>query len=61
VFKDLKTISQSARYKDCVIQRYISNPLLINKKKWDMRVYVLIHGVNPMKAYVATDYGLARF
>jgi hypothetical protein len=26
-----------------------------------MRVYVLIHGINPMKAYISTDYGLARF
>mmetsp|Transcript_23341 Transcript_23341/g.26758 ORF Transcript_23341/g.26758 Transcript_23341/m.26758 type:complete len:233 (-) Transcript_23341:319-1017(-) len=26
-----------------------------------MRVYVLVHGVSPMKAYLATDFGLARF
>ena len=26
-----------------------------------MRVYVMIHGINPMKAYIATDWGLARF
>ena len=46
---------------ECVVQRYIANPLLINNRKWDMRVYVMIHGINPMKAYLATDFGLARF
>jgi hypothetical protein len=35
-----------------VVQNYISNPYLIQKKKWDLRVYVMIHGISPMRAYI---------
>ena len=61
LFKSMKDLSGFTWAKECVVQRYISNPLLINKRKWDMRLYVMIYGVNPMKAYIATDIGLARF
>lgn len=44
-----------------VVQHYINNPLLLKNRKWDTRVYVIIHGINPMKAYVSLDTGLARF
>jgi tubulin--tyrosine ligase like protein 10 len=30
-----------------IIQKYISNPLLINNKKFDMRCYLLIASANP--------------
>ena len=43
-----------------VIQEYIENPLLIDNKKFDIRVYVLLSGVNPMKCFISTE-GLARF
>lgn len=42
---------------DAVLQSYVSNPLLINNKKFDCRIYVVVVGVNPMKAYVSADYG----
>jgi hypothetical protein len=42
---------------DAVVQKYVENPLLINNKKWDMRIIVLITGVNPMKCYFSTEYG----
>ncbi|CAI2365616.1 unnamed protein product [Moneuplotes crassus] len=61
LFKSMKDLSGFTWASECVVQRYIANPLLINNRKWDMRVYVMIHGINPMKAYLATDYGLARF
>jgi hypothetical protein len=61
LFKSTKDLSGMTWAKEWVVQRYVDNPLLISKKKWDMRVYVLIHGINPMKAYLATDCGLARF
>ena len=61
LFKSTKDLSGLSWTQDWVVQRYVPKPLLINKKKWDMRVYVMIHGVNPMKAYLATEYGLARF
>ena len=61
LFKSIKDLSGLTWSKDWVVQRYVPNPLLINKKKWDMRTYVMIHGINPMRAYLATEYGLARF
>jgi len=43
-----------------VVQHYINNPLLINRKKWDLRVYLLISNLHPYRAYLYHD-GLARF
>lgn len=42
------------------MQRYIENPLLISGKKFDIRLYVVIKGVEKIEAYVYEE-GLARF
>ena len=31
-----------------VIQKYIGNPLLVNEKKFDFRVYMLIANIDPL-------------
>lgn len=56
-FNDLP---RSALTHDFLIQRYIDNPFLIDRKKFDLRVYVVIKGVDPLQAYLC-DEGLARF
>jgi tubulin polyglutamylase TTLL6/13 len=46
--------------KEITIQRYLSKPLLIDGLKFDLRVYVVVVGIDPIEAFVA-DEGLARF
>lgn len=42
------------------MQRYIENPLLIQSKKFDLRLYVVIKGVERIEAYLCEE-GIARF
>ena len=42
-----------------VVQSYL-RPYLINNKKFDLRIYVLITGTSPLSIYIYKD-GLARF
>lgn len=48
------------RSRPAVVQEYISKPLLIDKLKFDIRLYVLLKSLEPLEIYVAKD-GLSRF
>ena len=46
--------------KKTIATHYIYNPHLINGKKYDLRIYLLITGFTPLKIYLFND-GLTRF
>lgn len=53
-----KDISRDTR--DVLIQHYVDRPMLINRLKFDMRIYVAATCLDPLRLYVFED-GLARF
>ena len=55
ILSNFKKISN----KKAIITKYISNPFLINGKKFDIRLYVLITSFNPLKIYLNKE-GLIR-
>ncbi|CAI2362820.1 unnamed protein product [Moneuplotes crassus] len=58
--KGTSITKEDMRIHEYIAQEYIKNPLLIDNKKFDFRLYLLIKGVDTMKAYIAFE-GMARF
>ncbi|XP_029024685.1 tubulin polyglutamylase TTLL11 [Betta splendens] len=56
---DLKLMT-ATQAKQAVVQEYIQKPLLIDKLKFDIRLYVLIKSMEPLEIYIAKE-GLTRF
>ncbi|XP_013166175.1 PREDICTED: uncharacterized protein LOC106116741 isoform X3 [Papilio xuthus] len=52
--------TQIPKKRPVVVQRYVSKPYLINGNKFDMRLYVLVTSIHPLRIYLYKD-GLARF
>ena len=43
----------------CVVQFYIEKPFLMEKMKFDLRLYALVVGINPLRIFLSKE-GLAR-
>ncbi|OMJ78088.1 hypothetical protein SteCoe_22198 [Stentor coeruleus] len=56
LIKRLEDINISERY---VVQEYLSEPCLIEGLKFDLRIYVLVTGCNPLRVFLHED-GLTR-
>ena len=54
---DVESLPKKNKY---IVTHYVYNPHLINGKKYDLRLYLLVTGYTPLKIYLF-DNGLARF
>ena len=54
---DIESLPKKNKY---IATHYVYNPHLINGKKYDLRLYLLVTGYTPLKIYLF-DNGLARF
>ena len=52
--------SKLEKYSSIIVSHYVDNPLLINSLKFDLRIYVAVTGINPLRIYVYEE-GLGRF
>ena len=43
-----------------IVQDYLDKPHLVDDLKYDLRIYVMLYGLNPMRVYIH-EQGLARF
>ncbi|NXT13792.1 TTL11 polyglutamylase, partial [Prunella fulvescens] len=53
-------LTGSIQSRAAVVQEYICKPLLVDKLKFDIRLYVLLKSLEPLEIYIAKD-GLSRF
>ena len=66
--KGISITNKLAQIKQCleeiqgnlIASHYISNPLLIDKLKFDLRIYVAVTSLEPLRIYVYQE-GLTRF
>ena len=52
--------SKISKTEETIVSCYLDRPLLINAKKFDMRMYVVVTSFNPLRVYFYHE-GLARF
>jgi len=60
LLKRFTDLPKAAFHHEFLVQRYLESPLILAKKKFDCRLYVMITGVDQVEAFLC-DEGLARF
>ena len=60
LLKKFDDLPKRAFKNEYLLQRYVENPLLVNNKKFDVRLFLLISGIDPVQGHLC-DEGLARF
>lgn len=55
----INNLSKLDRTAQAIVQKYITNPMLIEGLKFDLRIYVLITCVQPLRVFLYND-GLVR-
>ena len=55
-----RSISDLQETSHSIAQEYLQNPLLIDSLKFDLRIYVLVTGCDPLRIFIHEE-GLARF
>ena len=48
------------KVQSAIVSHYISNPLTVDKLKFDLRIYVAVTSLHPLRIYMY-DEGLVRF
>ena len=56
----LEVIEAACKEEGMVVQEYLSRPHLVDELKYDLRIYVMVYGVNPLRVYMH-KYGIVRF
>lgn len=63
----IRQASMAPRYasKDCIVQRYLKKPYLINEYKFDIRLYVVVTCVQPLRQvplpFIIISFGRLKF
>ncbi|XP_045170365.2 tubulin monoglutamylase TTLL4-like isoform X3 [Mercenaria mercenaria] len=58
--KVINKITQVPKKRPVIVQKYLGRPYLINDSKFDLRIYVYVSSMDPLRLYVFED-GLTRF